>query len=80
MTTDEARRTLLALDGLIAALEQKSGSLDRDQLQILRMLRRRRGMLRGLLNVRDAERAKKVVDLELWRDGYVEPMRVRAAR
>jgi len=29
--------------------------------------------LRGLLAVREIERAKKIIYLELWRDGYMRP-------
>jgi hypothetical protein len=71
MTTLEARQTLANLETLIAALEQRAGALDRDDLLALRSLRHRRSSLRGLLAVRALERPKKIVHLELWRDGYI---------
>ena len=73
MTTLEARKTLSTLDTFIAALEQRSGALDRDDLLALRSLCQRRSSLRGLLAVREIERPKKIVHLELWRDGYMRP-------
>jgi hypothetical protein len=73
MTTLEARKTLSTLETLIAVLEQRSGALDRDDLLALRSLRHRRSSLLGLLAVRDIERPKKIVYLELWRDGYMHP-------
>ena len=73
MTTLDARRMLLHLETLIAALERRSGALDRDDLLALRSLRQRRSALRGLLAVREVERPKKIVHLELWRDGYMRP-------
>ncbi len=79
MTTLEARKTLANLETLIAALEQKSGVLDRDDLVALRSLRHRRSSLRGLLAVRDIERPKKIVQLELWRDGYMRPRKAFAS-
>jgi hypothetical protein len=79
MTSPEARKALSALDTLIAALEQKSGMLDRDNLLALRSLRHRRSALRGLLAVREIERAKKIVHLELWRDGYMRPRKASAS-
>src|SRR6266853_1036033 len=53
MTTLAARKTLSTLETLIAALEQRSGALDRDDLLALRSLRHRRSSLRGLLAVRE---------------------------
>lgn len=79
MTTLEARKTLANLETLIAALEQKSGVLDRDDLVALRSLRHRRSSLRGLLAVREIERPKKIVQLELWRDGYMRPRKALAS-
>ena len=79
MTSLEARKTLSNLETLIAALERKSGALDRDDLVALRSLRHRRSSLRGLLAVRDIERAKKIVHLELWRDGYMRPRKAAAS-
>ncbi len=79
MTTLEARKTLANLETLIAALEQKSGVLDRDDLVALRSLRHRRSLLRGLLAVREIERPKKIVHLELWRDGYMRPRKAFAS-
>ena len=79
MTTLEARKTLANLETLIAALEQKSGVLDRDDLVALRSLRHRRSSLRGLLAVREIERPKKIVHLELWRDGYMRPRKAFAS-
>lgn len=79
MTSLEARRTLANLETLIAALEQKSGALDRDDLLALRSLRHRRSSLRGLLAVREIECAKKIVHLELWRDGYMRPRKAASA-
>jgi hypothetical protein len=78
MTSPEARKTLSTLETLIAGLEQQSGALDRDGLLELRSLRHRRSSLRGLLAVREIERAKKVVHLELWRDGYMRPRKAAA--
>ena len=79
MTSPEARKTLSSLETLIAALEQKSGALDRDKLLALRSLRHRRSALLGLLAVREIERAKKIVHLELWRDGYMRPRKASAS-
>ena len=79
MTTLEARRTLANLETLIAAIEQRAGALDRDDLLALRSLRHRRGSLRGLLAVREIERPKKIVRLELWRDGYIRPRKAFAS-
>jgi hypothetical protein len=79
MTSLEARNTLSNLEALIAALEQKSGALGRDDLLALRSLRHRRSSLRGLLAVREIERAKKIVHLELWRDGYMRPRKAAAS-
>ncbi|HKW52448.1 MAG TPA: hypothetical protein VJO12_02070 [Stellaceae bacterium] len=73
MTSLEARNTLSTLETLIATLEQRSGALDRDDLLALRSLRHRRSSLRGLLAVREIERTKKIIHLELWRDGYMRP-------
>jgi hypothetical protein len=78
MTSLEARKTLSTLETLIAALEQRSGALDRDDLLALRSLRHRRSLLRGLLAVREIERSKKIVHLELWRDGYMRPGKAAA--
>ena len=78
MTSLEARKTLANLETLIAALEQKSGTLDRDDLLALCSLRHRRSSLRGLLAVREIECAKKIVHLELWRDGYMRPRKAAA--
>ncbi len=78
MTSLEARKTLANPETLIAALEQKSGPLDRDDLLALRSLRHRRSSLRGLLAVREIECAKKIVHLELWRDGYMRPRKAAA--
>ena len=79
MTSPEARKTLSEIETLIAALEQKSGALDRDNLLALRSLRHRRSSLRGLLAVREIECAKKIVHLELWRDGYMRPRNAAAS-
>jgi hypothetical protein len=79
MTSLEARKTLTNLETLIAALEQKGGMLDRDELVALRSLRHRRSSLRTLLAVREIERAKKIVHLELWRDGYMRPRKAATA-
>ena len=79
MTSLEARKTLANLETLIAAFEQKSGTLDRDDLLALRSLRHRRSSLRGLLAVREIECAKKIVHLELWRDGYMRPRKAAAS-
>jgi hypothetical protein len=79
MTTLEARQTLANLETLIGALEQRTGALDRDDLLTLRSLRHRRSSLRGLLAVRDVERPKKIVHLELWRDGYMRPRKASAS-
>lgn len=73
MTTQETRKTLKTVETLIAVLEQRQGTLDRDQLQVLRRLRGRRSTLRGLLAVREVERPKKIIQLALWRDGYMQP-------
>jgi len=79
MTSLEARKTLASLETLIAALERQGGSLDRDELLALRSLRHRRSSLRTLLAVREIERAKKIVHLELWRDGYMRPRKTAAS-
>jgi hypothetical protein len=73
MTSGEAQHTLKTLQSLIAVLEMRSGSLTREQIQALRALRHRRSSLRALLAVRKAEKHKKIVSLDLWRDGYVLP-------
>jgi hypothetical protein len=73
MTTLEARRTLTALERLLAALEPRSSGFDGDQLRLLQRLRHRRRSLRGLLAAREAERAKKIIDLGVWRDGALPP-------
>lgn len=78
MTTQEARKTLKTVENLITVLEQTQGTLDRDQLRVLRRLRGRRSALRGLLAVRDVERPKKIIHLALWRDGYMQPEELRA--
>ena len=79
MTTLEARRTLATLETLVAAIEQRAGALDRDDLLALRSLRHRRSSLRGLLAVREIERPKKIVRLELWRDGHIRPRKAFAS-
>ena len=79
MTSQEARQTLANLETLIATLEQKGGTLDRDELVALRSLRHRRSSLRTLLAVREIERGKKIVHLELWRDGYMRPRTAASA-
>ena len=78
MTTQEARNALKTVENLIAVLEQKAGTLDRDQLRVLRRLRARRSALRGLLAVREVERPKKIIHLALWRDGYMQPQELVA--
>jgi hypothetical protein len=78
MTSLDARKTLANLEALIATLEQKHGALDRDDLLALRSARHHRNTLRGLLAVREIESHKKIVHLELWRDGYMRPRRTAA--
>jgi hypothetical protein len=79
MTSLEARKILANLETLIAVIEERSGALDRDDLLALRSLRHRRSSLRGLLAVREIERAKKIVHLELWRDGCIRPRKAAAS-
>jgi hypothetical protein len=69
MTTLEARKTLAVLERLLAAVEQHRRPLDGDELRVVRRLHQRRCSLRDLLAAREAERAKNVIDLALWRDG-----------
>jgi hypothetical protein len=79
MTTLDARKALTNLEALIATLEQRNGVLDRDDLLALRSARHRRNTLRGLLAVREIEGHKKIVHLELWRDGYMRPRKTAAS-
>jgi hypothetical protein len=73
ITTIEVRKTLATLARLISMLEQRSGILDDDQLRLLEHLRQRRHSLGSLLEAREAERAKPVIDLGVWRDGALVP-------
>jgi hypothetical protein len=73
MTTQEAKNTLSALENLIAVLEDVDGGLDRAQRQVLYALRNRRRALRALLATRKLESSKKIIRLDLWREGYQLP-------
>jgi hypothetical protein len=68
MTSDELLRELCHIDWLIAALSTPLGADDVD-LDDLRWLGCRRRFLRTLIEIRHAQRGKKVVSLDLWRGG-----------
>ncbi len=78
MVTQEVRTSLATVEHLIALLEQKHGTLDRDQLRVLRRLRGRRSALRRLLAARAAELPKQIIHLAVWRDGYMQPRKSAA--
>jgi hypothetical protein len=68
MTSDEILRELGHIDWLIAALNasQAAEDIERDDL---RWLAGRRRFLGSLIEIRRAQMGKKVVSLDLWRDG-----------
>lgn len=68
MTTLEAQKTLATLERLVAVFEQRIGRLDGDQDRLLQRLQERRRTLRELVEAREAELAKKIIDFALWRD------------
>ena len=68
MTSDEILRELGHIDWLISALNASPGVEDSD-LDDLRWLAGRRGFLRSLIEIRRKQKGKKVVRLDLWRDG-----------
>lgn len=68
MTSDEILRELGHIDGLIAALSMSQGAEEID-LDDLRWLAGRRRFLRSLLEIRREQKGKRVVSLDLWRDG-----------
>jgi hypothetical protein len=68
MTSEEILRELGHIDGLIAALNAFRGAEEVD-LDDLRWLAGRRRFLRSLIEIRRAQKGKKVVSLALWRDG-----------
>jgi hypothetical protein len=68
MNSEEILRELGHIDGLIAALNASRGAEEID-LDDLRWLAGRRRFLRSLIEIRRAQTGKKVVSLDLWRDG-----------
>ncbi len=66
MSSDELLRDLRNIDWLIAALSTQQ-TVDDEDLEDLHWLRARRKFLSTLLEIRIAQRGKKVVSLELWR-------------
>jgi hypothetical protein len=68
MTSDEILRELGHIDWLIAALNASQGA-EEIALDDLRWLAGRRKFLQSLIEIRRAQKGKKVVSLDLWRDG-----------
>lgn len=73
ITCDEARRRLKALESTIASLEARRGALSSGDAALLGQYRFRHNRIRFLLAVREVEAAKKVVSLDMWRNGYEVP-------
>ncbi len=68
MTSDEIMRELGHIDRLIAALNASQGA-EEIAFDDLRWLVGRRKFLQSLIEIRRAQKGKKVVSLDLWRDG-----------
>jgi hypothetical protein len=68
MTSDNLVRDLRDVSRLIAALSTPYNG-DEEDFEDLRWLQARRKLLLALLEVRREQRGKKVVSLDVWRNG-----------
>lgn len=68
MTSDELARDLRDIEWLLASLTTRREVAEED-LEDLRWLLARRRFLSRLQAIRRAQKAQKVVDLQLWRSG-----------
>lgn len=70
VTTPQLMRDLKELEHLIAAL-RRGLATDPDDLEDLSWLQSRRRYVLALLAARRAQKGRKVVRLDLWRDGGI---------
>jgi hypothetical protein len=77
ITSDDLIQGLQDIDRLIASLSPSAG-VDEEDLRDLRWLLAKRQSLSALLAVRRAQKGKKVVSLDLWRDGHVVALEGRS--